>query len=399
MKKGDLEYLCTNLGNLTGIPIRLYHKNSLVFYYSIVKLSKDPFENYKDNAFKANRNVEYFISPFFDYYGIVSFGNRKIVIGPTREVELSEQKLKRLAFETGVPHYEIEDFISAIKSINKLPLLNIVQILCTVNFVLSGEKLSLEKLAILDIEQNSLKDKLETEEAVRTIEIANETKVQTPVHNTLALEQMLIDIVRKGDVTALKDFIAKAPAVKSGIVAKDYLRQAKNTFIVTATLVSRAAIHGGMDTEDALSLSDSYIQKCEMSTSSENITNLQYRMILDYTERVEKIKIGNTPSKLVSQVANYVRHHLSDAITTDDIAKSLFMSRSRLSTEFKKQTGEGVYEFVIRQKIDEAKRLLRYSDKHAADIAFYLGFSSQSHFIRVFKKYVFLTPNEYRTKR
>ena len=399
MKKGDLEYLCTNLGNLTGIPIRLYHKNSLVFYYSIVKLSKDPFENYKDNAFKANRNVEYFISPFFDYYGIVSFGNRKIVIGPTREVELSEQELKRLAFETGVPHYEIEDFISAIKSINKLPLLNIVQILCTVNFVLSGEKLSLEKLAILDIEQNSLKDKLETEEAVRTIEIANETKVQTPVHNTLALEQMLIDIVRKGDVTALKDFIAKAPAVKSGIVAKDYLRQAKNTFIVTATLVSRAAIHGGMDTEDALSLSDSYIQKCEMSTSSENITNLQYRMILDYTERVEKIKIGNTPSKLVSDVANYVRHHLSDAIATDDIAKSLFISRSRLSTEFKKQTGEGVYEFVIRQKIDEAKRLLRYSDKHAADIAFYLGFSSQSHFIRVFKKYVFLTPNEYRTKR
>ena len=159
MKKDDLEYLCTNLGNLTGIPIRLYHKNSLVFYYSIVKLSKDPFENYKDNAFKANRNVEYFISPFFDYYGIVSFGNRKIVIGPTREVELSEQELKRLAFETGVPHYEIEDFISAIKSINKLPLLNIVQILCTVNFVLSGEKLSLEKLAILDIEQNSLKDK------------------------------------------------------------------------------------------------------------------------------------------------------------------------------------------------------------------------------------------------
>ena len=327
MKKGDLEYLCTNLGNLTGIPIRLYHKNSLVFYYSIVKLSKDPFENYKEGAFKANRNVEYFISPFFDYYGIVSFGNKKIVIGPTREVELSEQELKRLAFETGVPHYEIEDFIAAIKSINKLPLLNIVQILCTVNFVLSGEKLSLEKLAILDIEQNLLKDKLETEEAVRTIEIANETKVQTPVHNTLALEQMLIDIVRKGDVTALKDFIAKAPAVKSGIVAKDYLRQAKNTFIVTATRVSRAAIHGGMDTEDALSLSDSYIQKCEISTSSENITNLQYRMILYYTERVEKIKIGNTPSKLVSKVANYVRHHLSDAITTDDIAKSLFMSR------------------------------------------------------------------------
>ncbi len=399
MKKDDLEYLSTNLGNLTGVPIRLYNGKNLVFCHSVVKLPKDPFENYKGEAFKAKRNVEYFITPFFDYYGIVNFGNKKIVIGPTREIELSEQELKRLAFETGVPHYEIEDFIIAIKSINKMPLLNLVQILCTVNFVLNGERLSLENMAILDIEQNTLQNKLEKEEAVRTIDKANEVKEKSSVYSTLFLEQMIIDIVRKGDVSALKEFISKAPAVKSGVVAKDYLRQAKNTFIITTTLVSRAAIHGGMDTEDALSLSDAYIQKCEMSTGFENITNLQYRMILDYTERVEKIKIGNTQSKLVSEVAAYVRHHLSDAITTEDIAKSLFMSRSRLSTEFKKQTGVGVYEFIIKQKTDEAKRLLRYSDKPAADIAFYLGFSSQSHFIRVFKKHVSLTPNEYRAKR
>ena len=399
MKKDDLEYLCTNLGNLTGMPIRLYDKNTLVFFYSVVKLPKDPFEIYKDDVFKAGRRIEYFITPFFDYYGMVNFGNKRIVIGPTREVGLSDQELKRLAFEAGVPHYEMEDFIVSMKSVNKLPLLNVVQILCTVNFVLNGEKLSLEKLAILDIEQDALKVRLETEEAVRTIDKANETEEQSPVHNTLALEQMLMDVVFKGDVPSLKEFISKAPAVKSGIVAEDHLRQAKNTFIVTATLVSRAAIHGGMDAEDALTLSDAYIRKCEMSTGAEAITNLQYRMILDYTERVEKIRIGDDRSELVSKVANYVRHHLSDSITTGDIAKSLFMSRSRLSTCFKSKTGVGVAEFVVKQKIDEAKRLLRYSRKSAADIAFYLGFSSQSHFIRVFRKYVSLTPNEYRATR
>ncbi|MCR5808997.1 MAG: helix-turn-helix domain-containing protein [Clostridiales bacterium] len=45
------------------------------------------------------------------------------------------------------------------------------------------------------------------------------------------------------------------------------------------------------------------------------------------------------------------------------------------------------------------ERLLRYSDRSAAAIGAYLGFSSHSHFIRVFKKYEGVTPNEYREKQ
>jgi AraC-like DNA-binding protein len=47
--------------------------------------------------------------------------------------------------------------------------------------------------------------------------------------------------------------------------------------------------------------------------------------------------------------------------------------------------------------MEEAKRLLKYSDKPLSLIAEYLGFSSQSHFTRTFKKYVHTTPKAYRT--
>ena len=47
---------------------------------------------------------------------------------------------------------------------------------------------------------------------------------------------------------------------------------------------------------------------------------------------------------------------------------------------------------------EEAKRLLRYSDKSLTAISNYLGFSSQSHFSRVFKKYASCAPGEYRAK-
>lgn len=115
------------------------------------------------------------------------------------------------------------------------------------------------------------------------------------------------------------------------------IRQSKNTFIVTATLVSRAAIRGGMDIDDAFSLSDAYIQKCELSDSVQKITNLQYRMVLNYTERVEKLRRGGHPSKFVLDVTNYILHHISEPVTTEEIAKALFMSRSRLSVKFKKR--------------------------------------------------------------
>ena len=81
---------------------------------------------------------------------------------------------------------------------------------------------------------------------------------------------------------------------------------------------------------------------------------------------------------------------------TGDISKALFMGRSRLSTNFKKETGINISDYIINHKIDEAKRLLRYSDKSLTAISLYLGFTSQSHFTKLFKEKVGTTPSEYK---
>ena len=60
--------------------------------------------------------------------------------------------------------------------------------------------------------------------------------------------------------------------------------------------------------------------------------------------------------------------------------------------------GETLTDFILKEKTEEAKRLLRYTDKTATMIGSYLGFSSQSHFSRVFWKYTGQTPAEYRKK-
>ena len=55
-------------------------------------------------------------------------------------------------------------------------------------------------------------------------------------------------------------------------------------------------------------------------------------------------------------------------------------------------------DFIWKEKTEEAKRLLRYSDKSFSSIGTYLWFSSPAHFSQVFKKYTGKTPSEYRGK-
>lgn len=398
MKIDDVQYLCTTIGNLAGIPIRIYKNTKQIFYYSLVKLPKDPIVPYEDKILKIPDHIGYFITPRFHYYGIINSEKYKIVLGPSRQWTANKTDLTELAFECDVPKDETENFISSMESLVAMPLNSVLQTLCSMNFVLNGEKLSLADITIYDEEQIKLSDEITAKQTETHYEETNDLSNDTAVHNTLALEQTIMNFVRHGDTAALKEWLKNAPAVRPGILSSDTLRQLKNTFIVTATLVSRAAIRGGMDVNDALSLSDAYIQKNELLSSVEAIENLQYHMVFDYTEKVEKIRLGKTPTKLLTDIVNYVQKHLSEPVDIAALSKAMFISRTHLAVKFKKETGMTLTEFVLKEKIEEGKRLLRYADKPISAIAAYLGFSSQSHFANVFKKYANSSPNEYRLK-
>ena len=390
----NLPYLCTTIGNLSGVPIRIFEGESLTFYYSQAYLPRDPMTLYREQIFAVKEHVGYVATPHFHYYGIINSGQTKIVVGPTRQITETDQELRELAFRADVTAEDMEDFVAGMKSIVRMPFESILQMLCTMNHVLNGEMLSLKDIVIYDADQEKLLEAQGRQQAAQKLS----AQVDESLHNTLDQEQALLRMVRKGDTAALKDWINHAPAIRGGVLAKEQLRQKKNTFIVTVTLVSRAAIRGGMDVDDAFSHSDSYIQQCERLSTPGDILNLQYRMVLDYTERVERLHLGKRPSKLTIDVANYIQRHMSEPITTERMAEELFLNRSYLSRKFKEETGETLTAFIQKEKAEEAKRLLRYSDKPLTAIGSYLGFSSASHFSRVFKANVGSTPSEYREK-
>ena len=127
---------------------------------------------------------------------------------------------------------------------------------------------------------------------------------------------------------------------RAGTLAGDSLRQQKNLIICTATLVTRAAIRGGLNPEQAFTLSDLYIQKAELMTDLLSLTRLNAQMVLDFTKRVDDEKNGIHNSKLVRKARDYIMAHIGETITTEDLAKETGLNRTYLCTLFTEETTE-----------------------------------------------------------
>ncbi len=395
ISKEDLIYLCTMIGNLASVPTRVYEDSQLIYYHSLVQLPKDPMMLYDSQIRSFDAHVGYYATPYFDYYGIVTSSPYQIVIGPTRQIENSERELRRMAFELDVPLDERDTFVRSMQQIIRFPLDSLLQMLCTLNYVLNQEKLSLGDVSIIGIEEApNLPSPAAVKPKTDKKKTSDTSKPQP--YNAYTVEKALMKIVRQGDVAALDAWIRRAPAIRPGLMSDNELRQLRNTVIVSATLACRAAIEGGLEESTAFLLSDSYIQHCELLTSVAQITSLQNEMIHDFTDRVARVRIGEKVTDLSLKAANYIQNHLSEVITIDDLAKALYLSRSRLSARFREETGQTLVMMIQTIKIEEAKRLLLYTDRPISAISNYLAFSSQSHFSRVFLKLTGITPGKFR---
>ncbi|MBQ7243101.1 MAG: helix-turn-helix domain-containing protein [Bacilli bacterium] len=388
----DVSYIATNLANLTGVPTRLYQNQRQALFRFVSSFPVDPIRPHEEAILQAKGHVSYYLADRFCYYGILSFPEGKIVIGPARQSPMSDQELSDLCFELDVPFVQSEDFKSAMKSIVGLPLSSLLQALCVTNHILNdGEKLSLKDIEIVEATQTRIEEKLQRESADESMKSARPENL-----SAFAIEQTMLSYVQKGQTSELQEYFRQMPSAQSGIPSSDYVRYIKDTFVVATTLVSRAAIQGGLNPDESLSLSDSYIGECEAEQSIGSIINLQFRMVMDYSERVERLHIKEGYSQLVIDTIGYIRRNISSPLTTEKIAMDLYVSRTYLSTRFKEETGTALYQYITNAKIENAKRLLRYTDRSLGLIASHLGYSSQSHFARVFKAETKMTPLEYR---
>ncbi len=102
-----------------------------------------------------------------------------------------------------------------------------------------------------------------------------------------------------------------------------------------------------------------------------------------------------------SRVAAAVEHicsHLSNDLTVEEVARTVFSSPSRLAHLFKTHTGMSVQQYIEAQRLERAKQLLGMTSRSVQAISADVGFASPFYFSLRFKKFTGMSPTEYRAK-
>lgn len=107
-------------------------------------------------------------------------------------------------------------------------------------------------------------------------------------------------------------------------------------------------------------------------------------------------KGGLSPHAL-RRVVDHIHANLAADLRLTDLAKTAGLSPFRFSHNFKQTTGLAPHQYVTRERIENAKRMLRETDVSVTTVAFAIGCGSSSRFASLFKRVTGSSPSEYRT--
>ncbi|PYI53820.1 AraC family transcriptional regulator [Paenibacillus flagellatus] len=134
------------------------------------------------------------------------------------------------------------------------------------------------------------------------------------------------------------------------------------------------------------------------------IRNYLEILLIQLYRRTQEVERSLHPSSVVAEaegdevvdaVVHYLREHLSDNFTLDQLCERFTISRTRLKTLFRAKTGCGVMEYFNLLKISRAKQLMREHTASFSDVAERLGYSSVHYFSKQFKRISGMSPSEY----
>lgn len=206
-------------------------------------------------------------------------------------------------------------------------------------------------------------------------------------------------IISAGDVDGVKKYMAEVKKnffAGKGELSDNPVRNVMYHFVVSVAMVCRVCVEAGMKHDVAYTLSDIYIRKGDKTNTVEGLIDLLEEMQLDFAGRMRELQKEDAYSIHIRKSVDYIHEHLHGKLSVKEIAEHAGLSSDYFAKLFYKEMGVSVKDYVAEAKISTAANMLIYSEHSYLDIALTLGYSSQSAFISVFKKYRGMTPKEYR---
>jgi AraC family transcriptional regulator len=132
----------------------------------------------------------------------------------------------------------------------------------------------------------------------------------------------------------------------------------------------------------------------------ESLTNvLAVHLLRQYVATKPQMTVyeGGLPRCQLSQVLDYINDHLDHDIKLADLAALLDMSPFHFSHMFKQAIAISPYQYLLQQRIERAKQLLKQTDQPIMEIALLCGFNNHSHLSQQFRRFTGMTPKTYRS--
>lgn len=306
------------------------------------------------------------------------------VIGPVFVEDVSFQTIEAQINRSNIPSAVRYDLMNLLRELPVVPLPHFLGYGSMLHYCIIEEKLNISEFNYSSHQKKQSKEMPSSRHS----------------HGTWAMEQRLLKLIEEGNLDYRKQ---AGRLVTNGRVGNlgngDSLRHVKNLVLIFTSLCCRAAIRGGLDPEIAYTLNDQYIRAIEASEDIASVAEVNNTMQDDYVHRVHHIRSQSHLSQQVLSCCAYIQVHVTEKITTADLAKHVGYTETYLSRKFSKEMGMTISEYIMTQKVEQAKLLLTSTTDSVQEIAEQLGFQSNSYFGEQFRKITGITPGAYRNQK
>lgn len=156
------------------------------------------------------------------------------------------------------------------------------------------------------------------------------------------------------------------------------------------------AIQSGLLDMVAYDIRDEFVKEFDNAVSLPDLYDLVHGMAHNYAVKMKYIIREKKYSPRLVKMMTYIEEHLTEKIELAQLAEHVNLSRTYASAIFKEELGITISEFILKERMLEAKRMLRDTDLTVAVIADRLAFCSQSYFTKNFTETEGMTPVDYR---
>ena len=118
-----------------------------------------------------------------------------------------------------------------------------------------------------------------------------------------------------------------------------------------------------------------------------------------WSSQIEDITYKDIDENRIYQALQYIQAHYMEALSLEDICKQLNISKSECCRCFKRNLQMTPFEYLMIHRVSNAAKLLEKTNQTITEIAISTGFNSNSYFCKIFRKYMSVSPMEYRKNR